>query len=140
MEHQAELENANCNYMIQPDFPDDSELPRFDFGASIVPVDEYSSYEEEDDKSIYMEHQAELENVKHQPSGVDAPPTIFLDAKYTGERQVTFNIGEEIRYTKDGHNEKAHIMTGNSSIEGMKYNLRLESGEDISPTQRTWHV
>ena len=51
-----------------------------------------------------MEHQAELENAKPQPDGVDAPPTAFLDAEQTGGRQITFNIGEEIRYTNDGHN------------------------------------
>ena len=78
-----------------------------------------------------MEHQVELHNAKPQPDGVDAPPTSFLDAEYTGERQVAFNICEEIRYTKDGHNEKAQIMTGTFSNEAMKYNLRLESGEDI---------
>ena len=61
-----------------------------------------------------MEHQVELENNKPQPDGLDALPTAFLDAENTGERQVTFNIGEEIRYTKDGHNEKAQILTGTS--------------------------
>ena len=32
----------------------------------------------------------------------DSPPTAFLDAEHTGERQVAFNIGEELSYTKDG--------------------------------------
>ena len=78
-----------------------------------------------------MEHQAEIENDEPQPDGVDAPPTALMDAEQTGEGQVAFNIGEEIRYTKDGHNEKAHILTGNFSNKGMKYNFRLESGEEI---------
>ena len=55
--------------------------PRVDFGAAIVPVDEYSSDEEEDNEIIYMEHQSELENAKPQPDGVDAPPTLLLDAE-----------------------------------------------------------
>ena len=54
-----------------------------------------------------------------------------MDAEQTGESQVTFNIGEEIRHTKDGHNEKSHILTGTFSNEVMKYNFRLESGEEI---------
>ena len=78
-----------------------------------------------------MKNQAELENDKSQPYGVDTPPTAFLNANQTGELQVTFNIDEEIRYTKDWHNEKAHILTGTSSNEGMKYHLRLEIGEEI---------
>ena len=79
-----------------------------------------------------MEHQAELENAKPQPDGVDAPPTALLNTKQTGQRQVMFNIGEDIRYTKDVQNEKSHILTGTSSNEGMNYNLRLESGEEIT--------
>ena len=58
-----------------------------------------------------MEHQAELDNAKPQPDGVDAPPIALLNTNHTEERQVTFNIGEEIRYTKDGNNENAHILT-----------------------------
>ena len=81
MEHQAELENANCSYMTQSDLSEDSQPPRVDFGAAIVPVDEYSSDEEEDNEIIYMEHQSELENAKPQPDGVDAPPTLLLDAE-----------------------------------------------------------
>ena len=51
-----------------------------------------------------MEHQAELENDKPHSNVVYAPPIALLDAEETGERRVTFNIGEEINYTKDGHN------------------------------------
>ena len=78
-----------------------------------------------------MDNQEDLENAKPQPNRVDAPPTAFLHAKQTGEWQVTFNIGEEIRYTNDGQNEKSHILTGTSSNERMKYNLSLESGEEV---------
>ena len=117
--------------MNKTDLPEDSQFIRVDLGAAIVPVDEYFSDEEEDDEIPYMEHQAEIENAKPQPDGVDAPPTALLDAEHTGERHVPFNIGEEIKYTKDGHNEKGHILTGTSYIEGMKYNLLIESGEEI---------
>ena len=86
MKHQAEIENANCSYMTQPDLPEDSQFSPVDFRAAIVPADEYSSDEEEDDKSLYMKHQAELENTKPQPDGVDTPPTALLDAEHTGER------------------------------------------------------
>ena len=78
-----------------------------------------------------MDHQVELQNDKPQPDGVDAPPTAFLNTEQTGGWQVTFNIGEAISYTKDGYNEKAHILAGNFSNEFMKYNLRLESGDDV---------
>ena len=74
-----------------------------------------------------MEHQAELHNVKPQPERLDAPPIAFLDSEQTGYWQVMFNIGEEIRCTKNGHNDNAHILTGIFSNEGMKYNLGLES-------------
>ena len=70
----------NCSYMTQTDLPEDSKLPRVDFRATIVPDDEYSSNEEEDNESIYMEHLAELENAKPHPNRVDAPPTALLDA------------------------------------------------------------
>ena len=60
MEHQAELKNDNCSYMNWLDLPENSQPPRVGFGAAIVPVDDYSSYEEENDGSIYMEHQSEL--------------------------------------------------------------------------------
>ena len=36
-----------------------------------------------------------------------------------------------MRYTKDGHNEKYHILNGTFYNEGMKYNSCLESGGDI---------
>ena len=117
--------------MTQTELPEDSQFPRDDFGAAIVPNDEYSLYEEEDDESLYKEHQAELDNSKSQPDRVDAPPTALINENQTGERQVTFNIGQDIKYTKDGNNEKSHIITGTSSNEGMKQNLRLESGEEI---------
>ena len=78
-----------------------------------------------------MEHQAELENDKPQLNRVDAPTTAFLDLEYTEERQVMFKIGGEISYTKDGTNEKAHILTGTFYNEEMNSNLRLESGEEI---------
>ena len=42
-----------------------------------------------------------------------------------------FNIGEEIMYTKDGHNENSHIMAGTISDESIQYKLYLESGEWI---------
>ena len=100
--------------MIQTDLPEDSQFPRVDFGAAIVPNDEDSSDEEEDEKSLYMENQVELENSKSKTDGVDIPPKELLNENQTGERQVTFNIGEEIRYTKDGPNEKAQILTGTS--------------------------
>ena len=101
--------------MTQTRITKDSQSPRVNFGAAIEPDDKYSSDEEEEDKSIYMYHQAELENAKPQPDGIDAPPTELLDTEQNGERQVTCNIGEEIRYTKDGQNEKAHILTGTFS-------------------------
>ena len=85
-----------------------------------------------------MDHQSELHNNKNKPDGVDVPPTELLDEEQTGKRRVIFNIGGEIMYTKDGHNEKAHIMTGTVSNEGMKYNLRLESGEEI--VTHTTHI
>ena len=55
-------------------------------------------------------------------------PQNFWDQNY-GEWQVTFNIGEEIRYTNDGQDEKAQIMTSNFYNEGMRYIIRFESGE-----------
>ena len=122
---------CNCYFMTQTDLPEDSKLPGVYFGAAIVTDDEYSSDEEEDDEGLYMWHQVELHNAKPQLDRVYAPPSNLLDIKYNEDRKVTFNIGEEIRYTNDGHNEKVHIITGNFSNEGMKYNLRLERGEDI---------
>ena len=110
---------CNCSHMTQTDLPEDKQFPQVDFGAAIVPCKEYSSDEEEDKKILYMENQAELENTTSQPDGVYAPPTALINANQTEERQFTFNISEEIRYTKDGHNKKSHILTGNSSNEGM---------------------
>ena len=81
MEHQAELENANYSNMTQNDLPEDSQFPWVNFGAAIVPVHEYSSDEEEDNESIYMEHQAEPENDKPKPDGVDASPTALMDTE-----------------------------------------------------------
>ena len=99
-----EIYFSNCYNINKTALPEDSKFPRVNFSASIVTDDEYSSDEEEDNESIYMEHQAVLKNAKPQPDRVDARPTELLDAEHNGERQVTFNIGEEIRYTKDGHN------------------------------------
>ena len=117
--------------MSQTDLPNDSQFPQVDFRAAIVPNGEYYSLQEKENKSLYMKNQVELENTKSQPDGVDAPPTALLNANQTEEQQVTFNIGEEIRYTKNGRNEKDHIMNGNFSNEVMKYNLRLGSGDEI---------
>ena len=88
-----------------------------------------------------MDNQSELHNNKNKPDGVDVPPTELLDKEQTGKRRVIFNIGGEIMYTNDGQNKKAHIMTGTVSNEGMKYNLRLESGEEIvTHTTRMEHL
>ena len=61
--------------MTQTNLPEDLKFPRVNFVAAIVPDDDYSSDEEEEDESIYMDHQAEIENAKPQPDGIDAPPT-----------------------------------------------------------------
>ena len=96
--------------MTKTDLPEDSQFSRVYFGAAIVTDDEYYEDEEEEYESLYMENQEKTNNAKPQPDSVDAPPTALLDTEHTGEQQVTFQIGEEIRYTKDGHNEKARIM------------------------------
>ena len=72
---------CNYYYVNQTCFPDDSQFPRIYLGASILPNDDYSSDEEKYEKSLYMEQQAELENVKPQPNGVDALHTAFLNEK-----------------------------------------------------------
>ena len=88
--------------MTQTDLPEDSKFNRVDLWSTIVNDEKYYSYEEEDDESFYMEHQTELQNDKAKPNGVDVPTTVFIDAEQTREWQETFNIDEEIRYTKDG--------------------------------------
>ena len=43
--------------MTQTELPEDSQFPQVDFKAAIVTDDEYYSDEEEDNKSLYLEHQ-----------------------------------------------------------------------------------
>ena len=70
--------------MTPADLYEDSQFTQVDFRAAIVTDDKYFSYQEEDDKSLYMEHQAEIHNDKPKPDGVDIPPTDLLDADHTG--------------------------------------------------------
>ena len=117
--------------MIQTDLSEYSQFPRVNFGATIVTNDKYYSDKEEDNASLYMEHKSDLNNTKNKRVKLDAPPTALLDTENTGERNIVFNIDEEIRYTNDGHNEKYHIMTCTFSNGGTKYNFHLESGKEI---------
>ena len=43
--------------MTQTEIPEDSKSPQVYLGAAVIPNDKYSSYEEEDDESLYMENQ-----------------------------------------------------------------------------------